>query len=100
MFAWLRKRRSSAARVDDDATALVREFGGSAYGAARRREREASAPEFAKHWRMVSLAVARKTGKRVGLDTATRMLNDAEDTAKAPGDITELDEQTRIILGE
>jgi hypothetical protein len=27
-----------------------------------------------KHWRSVVLAIAKKTGKRVGLDTATWML--------------------------
>jgi hypothetical protein len=28
----------------------------------------------AQHWRRVALIVARMTGKRVGVDTATRML--------------------------
>jgi len=30
------------------------------------------------HWRRVALVVARMTGKRVGMDTATRMAKDAD----------------------
>jgi hypothetical protein len=30
------------------------------------------------HWRRVALIVAKRTGKRVGLDTATRMAKDAD----------------------
>ncbi|MGA9848424.1 MAG: hypothetical protein WBQ45_12385 [Roseiarcus sp.] len=30
------------------------------------------------HWRRVSLIVAKRTGKRVGVDTATRMLDGGE----------------------
>jgi hypothetical protein len=30
------------------------------------------------HWRRVALIVARITGKRVGVDTATRMATDAD----------------------
>ncbi len=30
------------------------------------------------HWRRVALIVARRTGKRVGLDTSTRMAADAD----------------------
>jgi len=30
---------------------------------------------MAKHWHRVALAIAKKTGKRVGVDTATRMLD-------------------------
>jgi hypothetical protein len=48
--------------------------GGRAYSKARQREHEASSDAMVKHWRCVVLAIAKKTGKRVGVDTATRML--------------------------
>ena len=51
----------------------------------RRRERDVILPDGTthagrtpSHWRRVALIVARKTGKRVGLDTATRMAADAD----------------------
>jgi hypothetical protein len=61
--------------------ALIRDHGGEAYSEARRRERDVimhdgttSSGRTATHWRLVALIVTRMTGKRVGLDTATRML--------------------------
>ncbi len=33
---------------------------------------------MAKHWRRVAVAIARKTGKRIGLDTSTRMASGAD----------------------
>ena len=65
-------------RIDAEAEALIRDLGDRAYSEARRREREASSDEIARDWSRVALAVARKTGKRVGLDTATRMAMDAD----------------------
>ncbi len=60
---------------------LIRDHGGEAYGEARRRERDVVLPDgtthsgrTSEHWRRVALIVAWMTGKRVGLDTATRML--------------------------
>ncbi len=44
----------------------------------RRRKHEASSDPIAKDWSRVALAVARKNGKRVGRDTATRMSTDAD----------------------
>jgi hypothetical protein len=37
-----------------------------------------TAKSQADEWRRVALAVARSAGKRIGLDTATRMATDAE----------------------
>jgi hypothetical protein len=54
--------------------ALVRNHGDDASSEARRCEREALDDDSAPHWRQVALVVARMTGKRVGLDMATRML--------------------------
>jgi hypothetical protein len=53
--------------------ALIREFSDRAYSEVRRREREASSNEIAKDRGRVALAVASRTGRRVGLDTASRM---------------------------
>ena len=51
------------------------------YSEARRRERDVILPggtthagRTPAHWRRVALIVARMAGKRVGVDTATRML--------------------------
>jgi hypothetical protein len=64
-----------------NAEALIRDHGGEAYSGARQRERDVTRPNGTTHagptpahWRRVALIVARMTGKRVGLDTATRML--------------------------
>ena len=72
MLRWLRRRQDEA---------LIRDHGAAAYREARERERDViltdgttHAGRTPAHWRRVALAVARMTGKRVGLDTATRML--------------------------
>ncbi len=55
---------------------------------ARQRERDVILPDGTTHagrtpahWRRVALFVARLTGKRVGVDTATRMLERRDRTA-------------------
>jgi hypothetical protein len=69
---------ADARRVEADAAALLAEYKHAAYSEARQRQRDAhNAVTFA-HWGRVALAVARLTGKRVGLDTATRMAMDAD----------------------
>jgi hypothetical protein len=73
MFSWLRRRRETAERVDAEADALIGEFSVGAYAEARRREYEASGYAIALWWNQVALAVGRKSGKLVGLDTSTRM---------------------------
>jgi hypothetical protein len=66
------------------AEGLVRDHGGEDYGEACQRERDVILPDGTHagrtpaHWRRVALIVARMTGKRVGLDTSTRMAADAE----------------------
>ena len=64
-------------RIEAEAEALIRDLGDRAYSEARLREREASSGEIARDWSRIALAVARKTGKCIGLDTATRMAMDA-----------------------
>jgi hypothetical protein len=73
MLSWLRRRRETAERIDAEADALIGELGVEAYAEARRREHESSGDAIALWWNRVALAVAHKTGERIGLDTSTRM---------------------------
>jgi hypothetical protein len=77
MLSWLRRRRETAERIDAEADALIGELGVEAYAEARRREYESSGDAIALWWNRVSLAVAHKTGERIGLDTSTRMAMNA-----------------------
>jgi hypothetical protein len=59
----------------------IRDHGDGAYRQARQRERDTILPDrmtqagrTPAHWRRVALMVAKRTGHKVGLDTATRML--------------------------
>jgi hypothetical protein len=78
MFNWLRRRREEARRIEADAAKLVAEYKLAAYSEARQRQQGAHNAEAFAHWGRVALIVARLTGKRVGLDTATRMATDAD----------------------
>ena len=77
MLSWLRRRREAAERIDAEADALIGELGVEAYAEARRREYESSGDAIALWWNRVALAVAHKTGERIGLDTSTRMAMNA-----------------------
>ena len=81
MLSWLRRRRETAERIDAEADVLIGELGVEAYAEARRREYEFSNDAIASRWNQVALAVAHKTGKRIGLDTSTRL---AMNTVLAP----------------
>ena len=68
-------------------------------------QNRASSLEERRRWRDVALAIARKTGRRVGLDTATRMSLDADlargdelqsSKSKAPP-VDQIDELKRLI---
>ena len=76
MLSWLR-RRKTAERIDAEADALIDELGVDAYAEARRREYESSNDAIALRWNRIALAVGRKSGKLVGLDTSTRMAMNA-----------------------
>ena len=80
LLNWLQRRKEAARLVSADADALVLQHGEQAYSIARRWERAVARPGGATyygrtrtHWRRVALLIARKTGRQVGLDTATRM---------------------------
>jgi hypothetical protein len=77
MFPWVRRRREIAERIDTEADALIGEFGVGAYAEARQREYESSDDSSALRWGQVAFAVGRKFGKRLGLDTSTRMAMNA-----------------------
>ena len=83
MFAWIQRRRVVARQTDADATVLIAECGAGAYAEAQRRQQDAINAEDAARWRRaaLALAIAKRTGRRIGLDTATRMAADADMTA-------------------
>jgi hypothetical protein len=88
MPPWLRRRRQAERLAKADAEALIRDHGVEAYGEARQRERDVILPDGTTHagrtpahWRRVALIVARITGKRVCVDTATRMLERSDGAA-------------------
>ena len=104
MLSWLRRRRERAERIDAKVKALIRAFGSTPI-TARQRQRGAESAEAAQEWRAVARAIARKTGSRVGLDTAIRMAMDA-DFSTARGntlkdlqsrEVDPLEEMRRII---
>src|SRR5260370_26256679 len=84
MLSWLRRRRETAGRREAKANALVRAFGGEAYAQARQRERGAGNGATAREWSRVALAVASKTGGRVGLDTSTPMASEGRRFSRVP----------------
>ncbi len=77
-FAWIARRREAARQAVADATVLIAERGAGAYEAARRRERDALGDEEARRWRRVAVVIAKLTGRRIGLDAATRMTYDVD----------------------
>ena len=93
ILSWLRGRRERAARVNADADMLVRELGQDAYAEARLMQNRAGTAEERRRWREVAISIASMTGRRIGLDTATRMARDADFSkggqAKAPASAPE-----------
>ena len=107
MLPWLTYRRARIEHICAEAEALIHDFGDAAYSEARQREHEASSPGIAKDWNRVALAVAQKTGKRVGLDTSTRMAVNADFSTDGGGnprsqprdysEIGQIEELNRIL---
>ncbi len=75
MFTWRGRAKDERARIEVDLAALT-EVETDPYRAARQRERAASNHAEARHWSRVAMAIAKRTGKSVGLDVATRMQHD------------------------
>ena len=77
MRRWLRRRRERIERIETEADELVRLLGDDAYSEARWREHTASSSATAQEWNLIALAIARQTGRRIGLDLSTRMAMNA-----------------------
>jgi hypothetical protein len=77
MRAWLRERRERAERIENEAGELIRLLGDGAYAEARWREHTASSSAMAQEWNLIARAIARSTGRRIGLDLSTRMAMNA-----------------------
>jgi hypothetical protein len=73
MLSWLLNRSARIKHIEAQADTLIRELGVRAYSEARRRQREAVSPSMSLEWSRIARVVAKRTGKRIGLDTGTRM---------------------------
>ena len=105
MRRWLRRRWERADRVEGEADELVRLLGDDAYSEARWREHTASSRASAQEWNLVALAIARQTGRRIGLDLSTRMAMNAvfvpdrepDRCRPRPSELDPVDELKRIV---
>jgi hypothetical protein len=73
----LRRRRERIERIETEADELVRLLGDDAYSEARWREHTASSSASAQEWNLIAMAIARQTGRRIGLDLSTQMAMNA-----------------------
>ena len=99
IFSWLRRRRERTRRIAADADMLIHDLGPDAYAEARLMQRKATSADERRRWRDTALAIARKTDKRIGHDTATRMSPDAELPwpGLEPRKLDPIDELKRLI---
>jgi hypothetical protein len=67
MRRWWRRRRERSERIETEADELARLLGDDAYSEARWREHTASSPASAQEWNLIASAIARQTGRRIGL---------------------------------
>ena len=109
MRRWLRRRRERSERIETEADELVRLLGDDAYSEARWREHTASSPASAQAWNLIALAIARHTGRRIGLDLSTRMAMNAvfapdrepdERKPRPHSEAAPLDELKRILTAK
>lgn len=79
MLGWWCQRKEMQARIDADATAMIAEFGDSAYHVTRDRALEqrlhkiVDAERTPEHWNLVRFEIRKRTGRRQA-DTATKYL--------------------------
>jgi hypothetical protein len=75
MFGFWRRHKIHQERVGHEAEALIERYGEAAYGFARfRRIETLHRKRLAEHrfWCAVARAIARHTGREIGVDTASR----------------------------
>jgi hypothetical protein len=77
---WLESRKAARRLVETDAVDLIARYGDDAYGVARQRFHEEGAEVISEgrskeHWARVRVEIARRTGPRSEVDTATRYLD-------------------------
>src|SRR5580704_14843642 len=105
MRRWLCRRRARIERIETEADELVRLLGDDAYSEARWREHTASSSVSAQECNLIALAIARRTGRRIGLDLSTRMAMNAvfapdrepdEHKPQPHAEVAPLDELQRI----
>ena len=77
MPRWWRRRRARIERIETEADELIRLLGDDAFSEARWREHTASSSASAQEWNLIASAIARQTGRRIGLDLSTRMAMNA-----------------------
>ena len=106
MRRWLRRRRERSERIETEADELARLLGDDAYSEARWREHTASSSASAQEWNLIASAIARQTGRRIGLDLSTPMaMNAVFAPDREPGErklrphsqAAPLDEMKRIL---
>jgi len=79
MLQWWRKQREYRERIWRTADELIADHGDAAYDIARQHRRESLRQrDDARHrfWSKVARIIADRTGREVGVDTATRYLGD------------------------
>jgi hypothetical protein len=72
VFTWGRRAKDERARVNADVAALI-EVEADPYRVARGHAHTSADDSEVRHWSRVAVAIAKRTGRRVGLDAATRM---------------------------
>ena len=109
MRRWWRRRRERSERIETEAGELVRLLGDDAYSEARWREHTASSPASAQEWNLIASAIARQTGRRIGLDLPTRMAMNAvfapdrepgERKPRPHSEAASLDEPKRLLAAK
>jgi hypothetical protein len=65
IFWLLPRHRARIKRLEDEAEALILEFGVDAYAEARRKEFETSSGTIARDWGRIAVAIAKRAGLKV-----------------------------------
>jgi hypothetical protein len=79
MIGWLKDQKAYGRLLETEADQLVRDHGDAAYDTARaamRRARDDGDAGLEKFFAKVAVAIAERTDRKIGEDTATRYLTD------------------------